>query len=205
MKNTYHKSVILSLALILALSPALSFAKEKENREEHENKIQVGLKAENKESKEVRSSRKSCVKAFGHLIASGYKNKNGEANLDFWKDCVIPFGIAKKLGLGTTTVPVKTDTVAPVISNLNVTVGTSTATLSWNTNENANSKVYWSTISPLSVSATTTASSTSNLMTKAHRMSITGLSATTTYYFKVESSDSSGNTSSSTTLTATTH
>jgi chitodextrinase len=305
MKNIYQKPIVLSLALMLTLSPALSYAKEKEGREERGNKIQVGLKAEamveKKDSKIVRVSPFSCAKAFGHLISSGYQNKNGESDLNFWKDCVIPFGIAKKLGVGTSTPPVvdatspvisdisvetktheaviswktdersdskvywsltspvtatssvktnatlttdhkitlknltatttyhflvssrdktgntstsspmtfttkaESDVTVPVISNIQISVGTSTAALSWNTNENADSRVYWSTVNPLVVGATTTASTTSSLMTQAHQVPISGLSATTTYYFKVESRDASGNSSSSTTFSATTN
>ncbi len=304
--------------MMLVFSPMFSYAKENgEKKEKNEAKTELRLKAnakiedkdtedEDREKKEERkeshSSAKTCVKAFGHLIAPGYKNKNGEPDLDFWKDCVIPFGIAKKLGFGSTT-PSTTDTVAPVISGLaaqakiteaiitwktdersdtkvywsvnspvtatssvkanaslttdhkitlknltatttyyffvssrdkagnistssemsfatkpanadvtapvisNVTIsaGTTTAAVSWNTNENADSRVYWSTVNPLVIGATTTASATSSLMTQAHYLPLTGLSATTTYYFKVESADASGNISTSATVTALTH
>jgi hypothetical protein len=306
MTNTYQKLTTLSLALLLVFSPTFSYAKEKNEDKERKDKTELRLKVQAKadldDEKEERSKARTCVKAFGHLIAPGFIKNKDELQRDFWNDCVIPFGIAKKLGMGTSTPnsgdteapaisslsvnpkireaiitwktnersdtkvywstssPVSAtssvksnnnlvtdhritlgnlkasttyyfvvsskdkagnlatssqmsfttkgenaDVAAPMISNVSVTVGTSTANVSWSTNEDSSSRVYWSTINPLNLSATTTASTTSNVLTKNHVMSLSGLSATTTYFLKVESTDQSGNTSTSATFTTTTN
>ena len=92
------------------------------------------------------------------------------------------------------------DTSAPVISNVraeNVT-GTS-AEIAWDTDEPATSVVKYGTTS----GSYTDTVSDGNLVT-AHRVGLSGLSTSTTYYYVVESADASGNTATSDEYTFTT-
>lgn len=90
-----------------------------------------------------------------------------------------------------------TDTVAPVISNISVSnVSSTTATVSWSTNENASSIFWYATTTPLNLD-TATKSENATLSTS-HNFGLSGLSATTTYYFLISATDASHNTSTST-------
>ncbi len=89
------------------------------------------------------------------------------------------------------------DTTAPIISGVTTnSVTSSSAGINWTTNENATSKVYYSTTSPVNLSAAATMTGDASVTN--HVLNLVGLSANTTYYFMVESKDSSGNTSIST-------
>lgn len=92
--------------------------------------------------------------------------------------------------------PTTTDTVAPVISNL-VATGTSSTTgyISWTTDENATSTLWYASSTPLN---TSTALMLSNDTWKTlHSYNLTGLTASTTYYYKVKVSDAAGNATTS--------
>ncbi|KKK71259.1 hypothetical protein LCGC14_2915710, partial [marine sediment metagenome] len=79
----------------------------------------------------------------------------------------------------TTSTP---DTIAPVISNISLSVSTNTANISWNTDEGSDSVVWYSTTTPLIVSNNTLSVDLSNIVT-AHNISLSGLNTSTTYYF----------------------
>ncbi len=99
-------------------------------------------------------------------------------------------------GTGTTTPPV-TDTVKPILSSIISSVtGSTTASVSWNTNESANGKVYLSTSSPAYGSSWFVSNAA---LTTTHLFSLSGLSASTTYYYAVESKDAANNVSTSST------
>ncbi|PIT92152.1 MAG: hypothetical protein COU08_04040 [Candidatus Harrisonbacteria bacterium CG10_big_fil_rev_8_21_14_0_10_42_17] len=86
-----------------------------------------------------------------------------------------------------------TDTTAPIISNLIATSTTATtSTITWNTNENADGTIYYSTASPVLVATTTPSVHQANFIT-AHSIILSSLTATTTYFYIVESTDESGN------------
>lgn len=92
------------------------------------------------------------------------------------------------------------DTTPPAISNVhteNVTSGT--ADVVWDTNEPATSVVKFGTTSG---NYTNTVSDPT--LVAAHRVALTGLSASTTYYYKVESADAAGNTANSSEFSFTT-
>lgn len=92
------------------------------------------------------------------------------------------------------------DTAAPVISGINVSpIASTSATVNWTTNEVANSKVYYSTSSPLNLGSALSVSSAAN--GTSHSLGLTGLSATTTYYFVVQSMDAALNTATSSVAT----
>jgi hypothetical protein len=93
------------------------------------------------------------------------------------------------IGGGSAATPAPTtDVTPPVISSIVATsISTSTETITWTTNEPANSQVgYGTTVSYSS------ASSSAALITS-HSITITGLTASTTYDFQVSSTDSSAN------------
>ncbi len=96
-----------------------------------------------------------------------------------------------------------TDQTDPIISNINVSAITQTgATVAWDTNENTTSTIYWSTTTP--INELTAFKNVDNTLKTTNSYNITGLSANTTYYFKIVSTDASENVSSSSEGTITT-
>jgi nitrogen fixation protein FixH len=89
----------------------------------------------------------------------------------------------------SSSVSVTVDNTGPVISSVSAgTPGYATATISWTTNEAATSMVEYG------LTSTYTASSTVNLTaTTSHSRALTGLSASTTYHYRVVSVDGQGN------------
>jgi len=128
----------------------------------------------------------------GHLIAPGWLKKNQAPVVPTCQ--VLPLGIAKKLGI----TPSSTSDVTPsIISSVAVSnIASTTATVAWTTNEEAKSKVYYSTTTPLIFS--TALNIANNSLVTSHSLGLTGLTASTTYYYVVESKDASDNTATST-------
>ena len=90
----------------------------------------------------------------------------------------------------TTVTP---DTTPPNIFGVSVSpIASTTASVNWSTNEAATSKVYFATSTPFDLAAATSVSNSTLLM--GHILGLTGLSATTTYYYVIESRDLVGNT-----------
>ncbi len=118
----------------------------------------------------------------------------------------VTFTVKDSAGLTTTssvTVNVVTSTSGPVISNVNATsTKPHQAVLTWNTNENSDSQVWYSTTSPVSASGTPQVSHPAKVFD--HSVTLTGLSAGTTYYAIVGSADSRGNLSTSAQVSFTT-
>ncbi len=95
-------------------------------------------------------------------------------------------------GAGTTTPPV-VDAAAPIISGATVSnIATTSATVSWTTNEAATGKVYYATTLPVNLGTALTMSSGS--LTTGHSFGLTSLSASTTYFYVLESKDAANNT-----------
>ncbi len=86
------------------------------------------------------------------------------------------------------------DTTAPVISNAVAIVGSTNVALSWNTNENATTKAYYSTTTPVDVSASTTPFVENVSLVSAHTLNVPGLATSTLYHMVLESKDASNNT-----------
>jgi len=104
-------------------------------------------------------------------------------------------GIQKKLCATATSTP---DTVVPIISEITATSTTATTTqIKWLTNEKANSKVWYATATPV-VAATPTAAASSSDYVSNHAITLSDLTASTTYYYLVTSADKSGNLATST-------
>ena len=98
--------------------------------------------------------------------------------------------------VGSLNVSASADTTAPVITDIQVSsITNSGATITWTTNESASSTVEYGTTPSFGSS---TASST---MVTSHSVALTGLSGSTTYYFRVKSSDAAANTQTSVTNT----
>ncbi len=94
----------------------------------------------------------------------------------------------------TTAAVTVTDTTPPSITNVVVSAITNTtATISWTTNELAIGVVEYDTGTQYSHS---TAGETAQ--TTSHSQSLTGLTANTTYYYRVKSTDAAGNSATST-------
>ncbi|KPJ56029.1 hypothetical protein AMJ49_05910, partial [Parcubacteria bacterium DG_74_2] len=114
----------------------------------------------------------------GLLIAPGIRKK---ANLEFLKPLPgqkFPPGIAKKLGVSGATATDITDTSAGI---------------TWTTDVEADSRVWYSTISPLIVATTSTHEAFSPDFVLEHEITLPDLSQNTVYYFIVSSTDEAGN------------
>lgn len=79
------------------------------------------------------------------------------------------------------------DTTPPVISSVYATATDTTATITWLTDEPATSIINYGTTTAL---GSTVSDST---LTTTHSITLTGLTASTTYYFEVQSADAAGN------------
>ena len=108
-------------------------------------------------------------------------------------------GIQKKLCATTTP-----DTTFPVISGVIATSTTATTTqIEWLTDELANSKVWHATTTPV-VEAISTLSVSSADYVLNHVIGLSGLTASTTYYYLAASTDNSGNMATATQASFTT-
>jgi GH18 family chitinase len=110
------------------------------------------------------------------------------------------FPLTKYLVRAVGAVSAPPDTTRPVISNVSSTnITSSTATITWTTNETANSQVEYGTTTAYGSSTTLDASYVTS-----HSQSLSNLSASTTYHYRVKSTDPSGNLATSANFTFTT-
>ncbi|HEV8315895.1 MAG TPA: fibronectin type III domain-containing protein, partial [Vicinamibacterales bacterium] len=106
--------------------------------------------------------------------------------------------VLEQVAIGYSTLPPGPDSTPPTISDISataeetatisgdITVTSTTATIAWNTNEPASSAVAYGT-SPQALT-NTVANAT---LVALHSMTLTGLSASTTYYYRITSTDGS--------------
>lgn len=81
------------------------------------------------------------------------------------------------------------DATAPVVSSVaNALIGETGVTISWTTDEGSTSQVSWGLTSSLGTDTTETA-----VYTTQHAVTLTGLTNTTQYYYRVRSEDRAGN------------
>jgi len=124
----------------------------------------------------------------GLLIAPGIRKKLGFAPQPL-PGQILPPGIAKKI---TGQLPGE-DVTPPVISDVTVTeITTTSAKIAWTTNEEADSKVWYDTTTPLVVTTTTPVVSSAVLVLN-HGIVLSGLTPGTAYYFIVNSTDEADN------------
>lgn len=91
------------------------------------------------------------------------------------------------------------DTAPPILSSISVTsLATSTATISWSTNEAGDSRIDYGT------SVSYGSASTSASLSTSHTLRLSGLTPTTTYHYRVQSTDAASNAGVSSDLTFTT-
>lgn len=99
-------------------------------------------------------------------------------------------GTSSQLSFTTASVPV----VLPLISGITApTVGSTTATVNWTTNVNVDSKIFYSTTTPVVIGAGGTLTATSSTLTTNHSLDLSGLATSTIYYFLVQSTDGLSN------------
>ncbi len=143
----------------------------------------------------------------GHLVAPGWMKKHGGTTTPEALPCqILPPGILKVLGRpSTTTPPMMSDHTAPVISAVSATTTTATTTqIGWVTNELSTTKLIYGTTTPVLFSSATTTPSIVSGLSLNHSVNLSGLTASTTYYFVVESADSAGNAATSSQMSFTT-
>lgn len=129
----------------------------------------------------------------GLLVAPGIRKKLGFEPQPL-PGQELPPGISEKITPSTTT----PDTTVPTISELKATSTTATSTkISWMTDEGADSKVWYSTSTPLVIATSTPVVSSSDMVLN-HEFTLSDLTASTTYYYLVSSTDDSGNTATGT-------
>lgn len=101
-------------------------------------------------------------------------------------------GVCAGSGTGTTTPPT-TDTIAPMLSAISASsTASTTAQVLWTTNEAASSKVWFGTSTPLTLGGTT-ANVFNGTFVTSHALGLSGLTASTTYQYVVESRDATSN------------
>ena len=92
---------------------------------------------------------------------------------------------------------IDTDTTVPTISNIVSVPLSNSATISWSTDENATSQVFYDIISRSDTSNYISKTAQSTVYTKNHNATLTTLSPSTQYYYRVVSIDANGNTATS--------
>jgi hypothetical protein len=84
--------------------------------------------------------------------------------------------------------PPAADTVAPILSALSASPGSQDANVSWTTNEPSDSQVEYGTSVAYGSSTTVAAA-----LVTSHTVTLSGLTAATTYHYRVKSRDAAGN------------
>jgi len=149
--------------------------------------------------------RPCAIVSHGHLIAPGWLKKHDGIRPIVPICQTLPKGIENKLDddendddnddnrRSTTT----SDRIAPIIRNLSATsTASTTASVNWSTNEDAISTLWYSTTTPLNTSS---ANRLDNSTRKtSHSYNLTGLTASTTYYYLVKVSDKANNSATTT-------
>jgi len=125
----------------------------------------------------------------GLLIAPGIRKKVDLEILKPLPGQILPPGIAKKIN---GQAPGE-DVTPPVILDITVTDITATsAKITWTTDEEADSKVWYDTTTPLVATETTPAVSSSDLALN-HEIILSGLTPETAHYFIINSTDEADN------------
>ncbi len=180
MKHNILKTTVVGLlAALIVVIPAVGFAQDQESDG---------------------TAKDSCIRAYGHLIAPGLIKITGTTSEEISERCHLPERFIQRLSksinlteeaVGSTTVSTS-DGITPIISSLRIDTSRYEATIKWMTDERSDSKVYVSTVSPISREDSSTRMSTRRGMTRDHKVVVANLSASTTYHVIVESRDGDG-------------
>jgi hypothetical protein len=109
-----------------------------------------------------------------HTIVVEYYESTGNAVVKFWWEKVVP-------------VP-PTPTTPPTISNVTSSITSSGATVTWTTNEASDSQVEYGPTTSYGSSTTINTS-----MVTSHSVTLSALSASTTFHYRVKSKNAAGN------------
>ena len=148
---------------------------------------------EDEDNDNDREEHRACAKVPpGHMIAPGWLKKHDGVRPIVPECQTLPEGIRKKVGDDWKPATTTPDTVTPIIRDLSATSTASTsASIIWFTNENATSTLWYSSTTQLD---TSTATRLDNSTWKtSHSYDLSGLTASTTYYYLVKVSDLAGN------------
>ena len=140
---------------------------------------------------EKNNKRLCAIVPSGHLIAPGWLKKQGGERPIVPACQTLPPGILNKLSTSTVTSTV--DVTPPVISGVTSAAASTTATVSWITSEPATSQISYGTSTVLGLSTALDSG-----LVSSHLQTISGLAASTTYYYSAQSKDGSGNLATST-------
>ncbi len=132
----------------------------------------------------------------GLLIAPGIQNKFANFNFTPLPGQALPPSIAKKLNTDNTSTT--TDTIAPIITDINAASTTASSThIIWQTNESTSGTVWYDTTTPIDIAGSVIPKISISSLSTAHEVLINNLLASTTYHFVIEAKDISSNTATS--------
>src|SRR5581483_7368644 len=75
----------------------------------------------------------------------------------------------------------------PIISGISFSAASTSANIFWSTNVPANGLVFFATSSPLVIGAASTLSVSTTTLSASHALTLTGLAASTTYFYVIQS------------------
>lgn len=192
MFSTTHPYTMKTMTGILALAivgwGALAFVARADNDDHDDAKGKVSAAASAKAK--VGSNGRICkIAPPGHLIAPGFVKKNEKPTVPACQ--ILPPGIMKKLIDIEKRMKKdkKPDVVAPFILEVRVdNVTENSARIRWETHEKATAQVVYGTSTSYGSNAPF-----ENDLERKHEVMLTGLTANTTYHFKVQSMDAMAN------------
>ncbi|MDE2037685.1 MAG: fibronectin type III domain-containing protein [Patescibacteria group bacterium] len=100
---------------------------------------------------------------------------------------------SSEISFSTAAAATTTASTSPTISNAMALVGTGSVKLTWDTADDADSEVYYSTSSPVVIGASSTQAVVDPSLAASHEVTVSGLSAGTSYRFIIKSVDANGN------------
>ncbi|MCX6761102.1 MAG: peptidoglycan-binding protein [Candidatus Nealsonbacteria bacterium] len=141
---------------------------------------------------------KACLDQFGNVGPKTLSKINELLEEGAGNSGKVPPGLLRAPGIlkkfcATSSLISTPDVIPPVMSEIMATgIASTSVKITWVTNEKANSKVWYGNTTPFIVS-TTTVSVSSSEFSLAHSLTISGLTASTTYYYLISSVDKAGN------------
>lgn len=190
---TYTKTILVSILTLSVVSWSVLPVATRADNDDHDDDdkdVRISISASAKAKAKVNSNGKICkIAAPGHLIAPGFLKKNEKPTLPACQ--ILPPGIMKRLIDMEKKLKKdkKPDVIAPFILQVRVdAVSDTSARIRWDTHEKSTTQVAYGT--------TASYGSLSPFMSelkKEHSVTLTGLSTSTTYHFRVQSADAAGN------------